>query len=510
MIFTDPCFLFLFLPVVLAVYYFTPRAGKNFVLLGASVIFYALGEGWSTFVVLASIVINFIIGHWIQSVLDSRRSSAAAVPGAEPHELQYSPDDRKRARYAIAIGVFVNLLLLCVFKYLAFIVGNLNDLLVALHVHALPLPKIHLPLGISFFTFHALSYITDVWRQEVKPMKRLSSFGLYIMLFPQLIAGPIIRYKTICDQFTIGGERGRRHSWDMFAEGVRRFIIGFGKKMLIANTLAQTADTIFTIRPTLITPAVAWLGVVCYTLDIYFDFSGYSDMAIGLGRMFGFTFPENFNYPYIASSITDFWHRWHITLSTWFRDYLYIPLGGNRVPKWRVYLNLLIVFFLCGLWHGAMWTFVVWGLFHGAFLIIERVGLRKWLERRLILRHIYALLVVMVGWVFFKSNTFTAAGEFLGRMAFVGDNASAFFTMKQCVTRTLVIAVAAGVIGSMPVAAWMGMAIDRAGATARGGRRWLVDLTAGFAELAAMVAIFLASTALAASNTYNPFIYFRF
>jgi alginate O-acetyltransferase complex protein AlgI len=280
--------------------------------------------------------------------------------------------------------------------------------------------------------------------------------------------------------------------------------------MLIANTVAKTADLIFTIRPALITQAVAWLGVICYTLQIYFDFSGYSDMAIGLGKMFGFTFPENFNYPYIASSITDFWHRWHMTLSSWFRDYLYIPLGGNRVPKWRVYLNLLIVFFLCGLWHGATWTFVVWGLFHGAFLIIERVGLRNWLQRRKILRHVYVLLVVMIGWVFFRANTFTAAGEFLQRMTFLGGNESAFFTLTQCVDRTLVIALAVGLLGSMPLASWMGTAIDRAGATARGGRLWLVDLAAGVGEFAAMVAIFLASTALSAAGTYNPFIYFRF
>ncbi|MGD0464208.1 MAG: MBOAT family O-acyltransferase [Tepidisphaeraceae bacterium] len=487
MLFTDPCFLFLFLPVVLAVYYFTPRAGKNFVLLGASVLFYALGEGWSTFVVLGSVGINFFIGRWIEKAGEGQRPWGAIVT-----------------------GVIANLVLLSTFKYCAFLVANLNVLLAAVHVPRLPLPKIHLPLGISFFTFHALSYITDCWRQEVKPMRRLSSFGLYIMLFPQLIAGPIIRYKTICDQFAIGGQRGRRHSWDLFAEGVRRFIIGFGKKMLIANTVAQTADTIFTIRPTLMTPAVAWLGVVCYTLQIYFDFSGYSDMAIGLGRMFGFTFPENFNYPYIASSITDFWHRWHMTLSSWFRDYLYIPLGGNRVPKWRVYLNLLIVFFLCGLWHGAMWTFVVWGLFHGAFLIIERVGLRKWLERRPILQHVYVLLVVMVGWVFFRSNTFTGASEFLMRMAFIGGSASAFFTLSQCVSRTLVIAVAVGALGSLPLASWAGAALDRAGAAARGGRLWLVDLAAGVGEFAAMVAIFLASTALSAAGTYNPFIYFRF
>jgi alginate O-acetyltransferase complex protein AlgI len=341
-------------------------------------------------------------------------------------------------------------------------------------------------------------------------MKRSSTFALYIMLFPQLIAGPIIRYKTICDQFTIGGPRGRQHSWDAFAEGVRRFIIGFGKKMLIANTVAQTADTIFTIKPYLITPAVAWLGVLCYTVQIYFDFSGYTDMAIGLGKMFGFTFPENFNYPYIASSITDFWRRWHITLTSWFRDYLYIPMGGNRVPKWRLYLNLLTVFFLCGLWHGATWTFVAWGLFHGVFLIIERAGVKNWLEKHRIIQHIYLLLVVMVGWVFFRANTFTAAGQFLMRMAFLGGSGSAFFTTAQCVNRTLVVALIAGILGSLPLAPLLGGAIDRAVATADGMKSMLVDLTAGLGEFALLAAIFIASTALSAAGTYNPFIYFRF
>ncbi|MGD0390446.1 MAG: MBOAT family protein [Tepidisphaeraceae bacterium] len=487
MLFTDPCFLFLLLPVVLTVYYCTPRAGKNYVLLAGSLVFYALGEGWSTFVVVASIAINFYIGTLI-----------AAAP------------DRKAARGAMVLGVIVNLTILCVFKYAAFVVRNINVPLVAIGIHQLPLPKIHLPLGISFFTFHALSYIIDVFRKEVKPLKRSSIFGLYIMLFPQLIAGPIIRYKTICDQFTIGGPRGRQHSWDSFSEGVRRFIIGFGKKMLIANTVAQTADTIFTVRPYLITSAVAWLGVLCYTLQIYFDFSGYSDMAIGLGKMFGFTFPENFNYPYIATSITDFWHRWHITLSSWFRDYLYIPLGGNRVPKWRVYANLLTVFFLCGLWHGATWTFVVWGLFHGAFLIIERAGLGKWLERHRAVRHVYTLLVVMVGWVFFRSDTFAGAGQYLTRMAFLGSSSSAFFTLSQCVNRALILALAAGVIGSLPIVPLLGSAFDRAVAAADGARSRLVDLTAGMGEFAALSAIFLASTALSAAGTYNPFIYFHF
>lgn len=487
MLFTDPCFLFLLLPIILTAYYCTPRAGKNYVLLAASVIFYSLGEGWSTFVVLASIIINFFIGKWIDSAPDHRRRKGALVA-----------------------GVIINLGLLATFKYAAFIVQNISFFVVEFGGHPISPPKIHLPLGISFFTFHALSYIIDVFRQEVKPMKRPSTFGLYIMLFPQLIAGPIIRYKTICNQFTIGGPNGRQHNWDIFSEGVRRFIIGFGKKMLIANTVARTADLIFTIKPYLITPGVAWLGVLCYTVQIYFDFSGYTDMAIGLGKMFGFTFPENFNYPYIASSITDFWRRWHITLSSWLRDYLYIPLGGNRVPKWRMYLNLLIVFFLCGLWHGATWTFVVWGLFHGAFLIIERVGLREWLERHRIIQHVYLLLVVMVGWVFFRADSFTKAGEMLMRMAFLGDNSQAFFTSAQCINRTLVIALIAGVICSLPLAPLLGGMIDRTVSAARGYRSWLVDLTAGIGEFAALAAIFYASTAFSAAGTYNPFIYFRF
>lgn len=487
MLFTDPCFLFLLLPVVLTVYYLTPRAGKNYVLLGASLLFYSLGEGWSTFVVLASIAINFIIGKFI-----------AGAP------------DQKQARNRMMLGVAINLGILCVFKYAAFFVSNVNLPLVAMGVKPMSLPKIHLPLGISFFTFHALSYIIDIFRKEVKPMERSSAFALYIMLFPQLIAGPIIRYKTICDQFTIGGARGRHHNWDIFSEGVRRFIIGLGKKMLIANTVAKTADLIFTIKPYLVTPSVAWLGVVCYTLQIYFDFSGYTDMAIGLGKMFGFTFPENFNYPYIATSITDFWHRWHITLSSWFRDYLYIPLGGNRVSKIRLYFNLLTVFFLCGMWHGATWTFIAWGLFHGLFLIIERAGLRDWLHRRVFLRHIYVLLVVMVGWVFFRADDFGLAWQYLGRMTFLGSNRNAFFGLSQCWNLSLELALAAGIIGSMPFVPLLGSLIDRIFTSLQGTGTWIVDFMAGVGEFAALAAIFVASVALSAAGTYNPFIYFRF
>jgi alginate O-acetyltransferase complex protein AlgI len=487
MLFTDPCFLFLLLPVILTVYYCTPRGGKNAVLLGASILFYALGEGVSTLVVLASILINFFIGAWIDS-----------------------QNDQQMRKTALIVGVVINLAILGVFKYLGFVIGNLSYVVMHFGGHAIPPPKIHLPLGISFFTFHALSYIIDVFRKEVEPMKRPSTFGLYIMLFPQLIAGPIIRYKTICDQFTIGGPKGRQHNWDLFSEGVKRFIIGFGKKMLIANTVAQAADTIFTIKPYLITPAVAWLGVLCYTIQIYFDFSGYTDMAIGLGKMFGFIFPENFNYPYIATSITDFWRRWHITLSSWLRDYLYIPLGGNRVSKSRLYVNLLTVFFLCGLWHGPTWTFVVWGLYHGFFLIIERVGLLDFLDRHKIVRHAYLLLVVMIGWVFFRADDFPKAFQMLERMFFLGDNTQAFFSTAQCLTPTLGIALIAGVLGSLPLGPWLDNLITRSVGAADGFKSRLVDISAGLGEFAMLAAIFVASAALSAAGTYNPFIYFRF
>ncbi len=486
MLFTDPPFLFLFLPIVLGVYYLSPRWMKNLILLVFSILFYAVGEQYSTLVILFSIVFNYLVGLWI---------------------------DRNRLRGSgqLAFGITINLLLLISFKYAHFIVENLDVALVWLHIHPIPPPKVHLPIGISFFTFHAISYITDVWRKEVKAMRELTSFALYITLFPQLIAGPIIRYKTICDQFEIDGARGRRHTWDGFAEGIRRFILGFGKKMLIANTVAITADTAFKTDPHLITSGLAWLGVLCYTLQINFDFSGYSDMAIGLGKMFGFTFPENFNYPYIATSITDFWRRWHMSLSNWFRDYLYIPLGGNRAGRGRMYFNLLIVFFLCGLWHGAMWTFVAWGLFHGLFLIIERIGLGHWMgQRSRIFRHGYTLLIVMISWVLFRADSIQLAGQYLLRMAFVTAGTVPAYTVTFVMSRTLLIAIAAGLLGSVPMVPGLRMMWDHVIRTAGGWKTIAAELAGRTVELGALAMIFLASTAMSAANTYNPFIYFRF
>ncbi len=273
-------------------------------------------------------------------------------------------------RWVLGGAVAVNLIVLLVFKYADFTIENVNVALAVFGTRPLLLPHLLLPIGISFFTFHAISYVVDVYRRDASAQKRPVEAALYLLVFPQLIAGPIVRYRQIATQLT-----ERVTTTPDFAYGVQRFIVGLGKKMLIANTLAGPVDRIFGMPAGEITTAHAWLAVVCYTLQIYFDFSGYSDMAIGLGRMFGFHFPENFNYPYIASSVQDFWRRWHMSLSAWFRDYVYIPLGGNRTSTGRMYFNLVLVFFLCGLWHGASWTFVVWGLFHGLFLVIERVGL---------------------------------------------------------------------------------------------------------------------------------------
>jgi alginate O-acetyltransferase complex protein AlgI len=482
--FTAPTFLFLFLPIVLAAYFVTPRALRNWVLLIASIVFYAEGERIYTLVMVFSIVFNYGMGLWL--------------------DVTDPPHARKML---LVLGVVVNLGLLATYKYADFLVGNLNAVLAAVHLGQMKMPHLHLPIGISFFTFHALSYITDVYRREVRAMRRFDSFALYITLFPQLIAGPIIRYKIICNQFS-----DRQVTLDGFAEGIRRFVIGMGKKLLIADTVAYAADQIFNHANTAqLTPAVAWLGIVCYTLQIYFDFSGYSDMAIGMGRMFGFVFPENFNYPYIAASITDFWRRWHITLSSWFRDYLYIPLGGNRRRPIRVYFNLLTVFFLCGLWHGATWSFVVWGLFHGTFLIIERVGIGKWIEEKLgPLRHAYVLGVVMVGWVFFNARDLSQAVTYLQVMFGLRYGSGVEYNLALYVNSALLLALAAGIIGSLPVVPFVRAAWDRAAARAAESGSVLLDAFGRAAGLAMMVVIYVGCTMMSAHGSYSPFIYYRF
>ena len=477
MVFASPIFLFLFLPVTLAAYYAAPKGWRNGVLLVASLAFYAWGEAPYLVLVIGSVLFNYAIG--------------SAIGRAQ--------DPRVRKRW-LAAGVAGNLAVLAVFKYANFAVGNVNALAPVLAITPLAIASIPLPLGISFFTFHAISYVVDVYKRNADAERNLPRFALYILLFPQLIAGPIIRWRDIAAQLP---EREQRIA--DFSYGVRRFVLGLGKKVLIANTLGRTADQIFALPAAELTTPLAWLGLACYTLQIYFDFSGYSDMAIGLMRMFGFRILENFNYPYVAKSVREFWRRWHISLSNWFRDYLYIPLGGNQRGAARAYANLALVFLLCGLWHGASWPFVIWGAWHGFFLVVERAGLDRVLARIGALRHAYALLAVMGGWVLFRCETLPQAGSFYAALLGFGAGDAARHRIAQfldpLVAATLVIAV----LGAMPVARRLGAWRDR---VAAGGG------AAGTAVLAVDVAwlgmALVAATAWLAAGTYNPFIYFRF
>ncbi len=485
MLFSAAIFLFLFLPVLLAVYFLSPRWLRNLLLLTASLLFYVKGEKHYIVVLLTSIVLNYTMGLWLDRL-----------------------QTRRGRRLAIALAVVANLGLLATFKYSAFLADNLNSVLAVLHLPAVSVRKLHLPLGISFFTFHALSYVIDIYRREVRALKNPITFALYISFFPQSIAGPIVRYSDLASQLV-----RRTVRREGFAEGVRRFIFGLSKKMLIANTLAAPADAIFALPSQGLTAGLAWLGITCYTLQIYFDFSGYSDMAIGLAKMFGFDFKENFNYPYVSRSITEFWRRWHMSLSSWFRDYLYIPLGGNRHGTARTYFNLLAVFFLCGLWHGASWTFVCWGLYHGGFLVLERMKLGRWLERTPApTRHGYALGVVMVGWVFFRASTFAQAAAFLGAMAGLGAGGGVEYTPAVYLSADVVLALVAGVLGSAPVLAWM----QRVGPGALAARlrrpRLAPVLESVFAAASVPVyaVLLLACATMLAAGTYNPFIYWSF
>jgi alginate O-acetyltransferase complex protein AlgI len=423
-LFTEPTFLFVFLPILLALHQLPGARYRNWLLLAASIIFYMRGAGNFTGLVLALIVFNYAAAR----LIDDHR---ATVLG----------------RRLLAGAVAIDLLVLAVFKYGDFAVGNLNAVLAFVGAQPFALPGILLPIGISFFTFHAISYVVDVYRQDASAQKRPVNAALYLLVFPQLVAGPIVRYRQIADQLS-----SRVTSLDDFAYGVRRFVIGLSKKMLIANTLAAPADQIFSMPAAELTALHAWTAAACYTLQIYFDFSGYSDMAIGLGRMFGFRFPENFNYPYTATSIQDFWRRWHISLSAWFRDYVYIPLGGNRTSTGRMYFNLVLVFVLCGLWHGASWTSVVWGLYHGVFLVLERVGLAVRVSALpQAFRHAYAVLVVMVGWVFFRADTLASALTMLAAMGGAGGAIPAVYAPAWFWTTDVLLALAAGAVGSTPV-----------------------------------------------------------
>ena len=481
MIFSSIVFLFLFLPCVLILYFLIPRQFKNIFLLLASLFFYAWGEGLFVLIMLLSIAVNYLSG-----ILIDRYRNVATV------------------KWILAGAIGINLSFLAIYKYANFLVDNLNELLSIINMSSIIIETVHLPIGISFFTFQAISYLIDVYQEKAPVQKNPINIALYIALFPQLIAGPIVRYHDIARQIV-----SRVVSLEDFACGVERFIWGLAKKILIANTLAGVADQIFALPGQELTASLAWFGLVCYSLQIYFDFSAYSDMAIGLGRMFGFRFLENFNYPYIARSIQDFWKRWHISLSCWFRDYLYIPLGGNRCAPWRVYLNLLTVFFLCGLWHGASWNFIIWGLLHGSFLIIERLGFNRLLAYWWYpLSHVYVLFVVMISWVFFRIEDFPTALQYLKALFGFGEGLGIRYHIDMYFNVEILLFLCIAFLGSMPLMPYLSHRWKIYYKKSHHGIIWHIAISS--VHVSILLSILLLSFAYLASGTYNPFIYFRF
>ncbi len=467
MLFSSIVFIFHFLPILLILYFAIPKrmmAARNLVLLLASLVFYSWGEPVYVFLMIYSAFFNYFMAHLISQ---SKRRG-------------------KTGRTDFVFTVVVNLFILCFFKYFGFLMDTVNDIFGT----GLKYTALALPIGISFYTFQALSYIIDVYRGNVAPQRSFLNFALYISLFPQLIAGPIVKYKDIEDQLA-----EREMDFDGFSEGITRFMFGLGKKVILANNLGALHQFILDLSGSDVSVVTCWIGVVAYTLQIYFDFSGYSDMAIGLGRMFGFRFLENFNYPYISGTITEFWRRWHMSLSTWFREYLYIPLGGNRVPVWRHILNLLIVWSLTGLWHGASWNFVFWGLYYGVLLILEKYLLGRALEKLPPwVRHLYTMLIVMIGWVFFFSGNLSEALHYLGTM--VGAGHVAFLNMKTVyLIRTNLILLVISCIASTP------MPMERYRRFAEAHR---------IPGALIVIAVFLISVSYLVFSAYNPFLYFRF
>lgn len=476
MVFSSVIFLFLFLPVVLGVYFLCPKQqAKNLWLIAASLLFYAFSGLWYVLLLLFSVLCNYIAGLFVSG--------------------------RKPVLYA---AVAVNLGILGVFKYLGFLAQTVNHLPGV----SVPVLSIVLPVGISFFTFQGLSYVIDVYRNEQLKSTKFSDVLLYISLFPQLVAGPIVRYEDVAHEV-----RSRSHTWENLARGLRRFIIGLSKKLLIADVCGSVVAQVYGADASILDSRAAWLGAVCYLMQIYFDFSGYSDMAIGLGLCFGFHFRENFNYPYISSSIKEFWRRWHISLSTWFREYLYIPLGGNRKGTAKTYRNKLIVFFFTGLWHGANWTFIVWGLWHGFFIVAEDLVAKltgkdrhsRNSKRRAagIAKHLYTLLVVLIGFVIFRADTMSQAVAMVAAM-FSGVHATAQtgLLLAQCMTPLTLCALAAGVVFSTPV---LPAILHRTDALTQNAQR-AVRVLGGAVLLMLLVTDILHLSAA----SYVPFIYFQF
>lgn len=472
MVFSSTEFVWFFLPIVCVVYFivslFEKRSNiiKNIVLLICSLIFYAWGEPYYILLMMFSIIVNYILGLLV---------------------------DKHRKKWILAIAVCINLGCLGLFKYFNFFIENINGVL---HTDYFSNVRIILPIGISFYTFQALSYVIDVYRNNNEPQKNPLNLALYISFFPQLIAGPIVKYKDIEKQLN-----NRSVTADKLALGIRRFIIGMGKKIIISNACANVADAVFALDTVHMSTGVAWIGIICYTFQIYYDFSGYSDMAIGLGKIFGFKFLENFNFPYIAGSVQDFWRRWHISLSSWFKEYLYIPLGGNRKGKFRTYINLIIVFFCTGFWHGASWNFIVWGLFHGVFQLLERCRFGEWIKKGFMkpIGHIYTMLVVIIGWVFFRAENLEKACDYIVRM-FVPNMNNLFTATRFLNIYVLIILV---------------LAIVFCGVFQRilprfYGRKICNSEAVSVLDVVFCVFIMMYCGILIICDTYNPFIYFQF
>ena len=464
MLFSSTTFIFLFLPLVGLLYFLTKDKYKNYILLLASILFYAWGEPKYLPILLITIVINYV--------------GAMCLHRFSTHK-----------KLILALTILADLSFLVYFKYFNFIVDNMN----ALFTTNFNVIKVVLPLGISFYTFQAMSYLIDVYRGNTPLQRDIFKLALYICLFPQLIAGPIVKYAEIDEQID-----HRKADFDKIIYGVKRFIIGLAKKVLLANTLGALADKTFSLPATELQPFAAWMGALAYSFQLFYDFSGYSDMAIGLGSIFGFKFLENFNYPYISKSITEFWRRWHISLSSWFKNYLYIPLGGSRRGTIRTVFNLFLVFLATGVWHGASWTFVVWGLWHGLFNIIEKLTGWHKKEGRWIafVQHIYALFVIFIGWILFRADNFSHALAYLKSMFCFWSIREPLFANSYFVGRVEIIALVVAVLCAVPLF-----------------KNWALPPKNKFVHVALniwLMILFILSISSIAASTYNPFIYFRF
>lgn len=467
MVFSSSVFLFVFLPIVLIIYSVIPTKLQNFWLLFSSLFFYLWGGTQFFPIIIFSILINYLGGMCLASI----------------HK-----ESHRKAVLATFVGM--NLLNLGYWKYTNF----LMDIIRQITNFDIGIETIILPIGISFYTFQGISYIIDVYRRDVEVQRKPIYVALYICLFPQLIAGPIVRYSDIADDIS-----NRKRTLDNYEQGIIRFIVGLGKKAIVANSMGAIAEPIFQAPPDENTVAIAWIGAIAYSLQIYFDFSGYSDMAIGIGRIFGFSFPENFNYPYISKSITEFWRRWHISLSGWFRDYVYIPLGGNR--KGNVYINLFIVFLLTGIWHGANWTFIIWGIYYGIFIVAERWA-KKYIKIHIpgVISHVYTLLIVVIGWVIFNATSLKHAWQYILSMFGMLPLGKVRYTHEWYLNRYNIFLFLIAIIVMLPLGknVWKSM------------KEWLPELAWKMLCYAGTGMLLVISMIYVMTSTYNPFIYFQF